>query len=165
MRMGLRRSLTRDSAMSMDSLYSSLASSCRRKWVDFLTLQKESRRGGRESRTVIPHMLGNADDVTPFLSNNVKEDFTCSTGSTAPEWRSRHGSASQSWSDKTEAWMVIKGMTGIYLFHLLLCNSLFVCNFYCVESLSSVTAFYAVFSLKCAYICRFNELFLKNWTF
>lgn len=39
MRMGLRRSLTRDSAMREDSLYSSLASSCRRKWVDFLTLQ------------------------------------------------------------------------------------------------------------------------------
>lgn len=41
MRMGLRWSLTRDSAMSVDSLYSSFASSCRRKWVDFLTLQWE----------------------------------------------------------------------------------------------------------------------------
>lgn len=40
--MGLRRSLTRDSAMSADNLYSSLASSCSRRCVDFLTLQKES---------------------------------------------------------------------------------------------------------------------------
>lgn len=40
MRMGVRRSLVRDSAMSVDSLYSSLASSCSRKWVDFLTLQR-----------------------------------------------------------------------------------------------------------------------------
>ncbi len=59
-RMGLRRSLTRDSAMSVDSLYSSLASSCRRKWVDFLTLQKESSRGRRASEvscTVIPICL------------------------------------------------------------------------------------------------------------
>lgn len=47
MRMGLRRSLTRDSDISADSLYSSLASSCRRKWVDFLTLQNESI-GGEE---------------------------------------------------------------------------------------------------------------------
>lgn len=45
MRMGLRRSLTRDSAMSTDSLYSSLASSCRRKWVDFLTLQGREQPG------------------------------------------------------------------------------------------------------------------------
>lgn len=45
MRMGLSRSLTRDSAIRVDSLYSSLASSCRRKWVDFLTLQRESGEG------------------------------------------------------------------------------------------------------------------------
>lgn len=43
--MGLRRSLTRDSAMSTDSLYSSFASSIKRKWVDLLTLQEERARG------------------------------------------------------------------------------------------------------------------------
>lgn len=47
--MGLRRSLTRDSAMSTDSLYSSFASSIKRKWVDLLTLQEE-RAGGKKRK-------------------------------------------------------------------------------------------------------------------
>lgn len=47
--MGLRRSLTRDSAMSTDSLYSSFASSCKRKCVDLLSLQEE-RAGDGEGK-------------------------------------------------------------------------------------------------------------------
>lgn len=102
MRMGLRRSLTRDSAMSTDSLYSSLASSCRRKWVDFLTLQKESSQdwGFVHSYKNKVHPLQywsqSVFDNNPVIKlhkNTGRARLTCSTGSVAPGLRARHGSA------------------------------------------------------------------------
>lgn len=111
MRMGVRRSLTRDSAMSMDSLYSSLASICRRKWVDFLTLQRNS---GRWTEVSLLHYIANGNDCVianttfnfmPLCGDRtllkphiptIKHRLTCSTVSVAPGWTAHHGSVCQS---------------------------------------------------------------------
>lgn len=79
--MGLRRSLTRDSAISTDSLYSSFASSCKRKWVDLLTLQEE-RAGGGENFAPVSEKLLIFYSLHIF---NIRADYTgtvvtCSTG-------------------------------------------------------------------------------------
>lgn len=98
-----------DSATSTDSLYSSLASSCRRKWVDFRTLWRGSRvagEGGGGGQTGSDGGGGQTGSdgyrahshthTVKILLSFGPEGLTCSTGSTAPGWRSRRGSASRS---------------------------------------------------------------------